>query len=108
MTNVPEQRPDLVDTQPHRSQDRRLHSGCFYGALFAVLVPLFLCGALITVYLVFPPAPLNVVVMGLDSREGEGAATRTDSIILVGVDPTHFRVSLLSIPRDLFIDTPGY
>ena len=46
--------------------------------------------------------------MGLDSREGEGVVARTDSIMVIGVDPGHLRVNLLSIPRDLFLDVPEY
>jgi LCP family protein required for cell wall assembly len=74
----------------------------------AFMLPVFLCGMGFVVYLVFPPAPLDVVVLGLDARPGEGYATRTDSIMIVGLLPSRLRVSMLSIPRDLFIDVPGY
>ncbi|HLV36311.1 MAG TPA: LCP family protein [Spirillospora sp.] len=33
---------------------------------------------------------------------------RADSIILVGIEPRWFRVAMMSIPRDLSIDVPGY
>jgi len=63
---------------------------------------------LFALYAIFPPKSVDIVVMGLDSRDGEGNAVRTDSIILVGVDTYRFRVSMLSIPRDLFITAPNY
>ncbi len=79
------------------------------GKLFlAFIVPLFLCGASLLVYVLFPPAPVNILVMGLDSRPGEGALARTDTLMVVGIRPYQLRVSVLSLPRDLFIDTPGY
>ena len=49
--------------------------------------------------------------MGLDSRdwedEGEGPS-RTDSMILFTVDPTTRTAGMLSLPRDLWVNIPGY
>lgn len=73
-----------------------------------LMLPVFCCGLSFVAYLVVPPPPLDVLVLGLDAREGEGYLTRTDSIILVGIQPAQLRVSMLSVPRDLFIDVPGY
>jgi LCP family protein required for cell wall assembly len=51
----------------------------------------------------------TVLVMGMDRRPGEpGTAFRTDTLILVSIDPNAKRVGLLSIPRDLYVDVPGY
>jgi LCP family protein required for cell wall assembly len=53
---------------------------------------------------------VNVLVMGLDYRDwesGEGAP-RTDTMILASVDPLSKSVSLLSIPRDLWVSIPGF
>lgn len=73
-----------------------------------IFMPVFLCGLTLVFYLVFPPPQTDILVMGLDSREGEGWLARADSIMLVGINPALLRVSLLSIPRDLSVDTPGY
>lgn len=51
---------------------------------------------------------LNVLVMGLDARPGEGNISRTDSLLLFSLDPATNSMSLLSIPRDLYVDIPGY
>ncbi len=84
---------------------------------FGVLVRLFIglpvllmlvCCGLMMVYILFPPAPINVLILGVDARPGQGLVTRTDSIMLAGITPSARRVSLLSIPRDLFISVPGY
>jgi LCP family protein required for cell wall assembly len=51
----------------------------------------------------------TVLVMGMDQRPGEfGTSYRTDTMILISLDPTTNRVGMLSIPRDLFVDVPGY
>lgn len=100
----------LADTQPHRPwrppQSRR---GCaLLAVLVALVLPLFLCGLTLVVYLVVPPPPTNILVLGVDVREPGSFASRADSIMLLGVNPGRLQVSLLSIPRDLFIEAPGY
>lgn len=51
----------------------------------------------------------TLLVMGLDRRPNErGLAYRTDTMMLVSIDPTTQSVGILSIPRDLYVDVPGY
>jgi LCP family protein required for cell wall assembly len=66
------------------------------------------CGFSLLAYVVLPLPARTVLVLGVDAREGEGYLTRADSIMLLGVKPSQLRISLLSIPRDLFINAPGY
>ncbi|MBL8148262.1 MAG: LCP family protein [Anaerolineae bacterium] len=82
----------------------RAQTGCL--ALIAVVLLACGCGSLI--YLIAPPPPLDILVLGLDARQGEGNEARADSLLLVGVNPPGLQVSLLSIPRDLRLDVPGY
>ncbi|MDX2160722.1 MAG: LCP family protein [bacterium] len=52
---------------------------------------------------------LTVLVMGLDRRPGEsGLAYRTDTMMLISLDPAANTLGILSIPRDLYIEVPGY
>ncbi len=53
---------------------------------------------------------VTVLVLGSDSRPAERGNTRprTDSIMLLSLDPTTQHASVLSIPRDLYVDIPGY
>jgi len=44
----------------------------------------------------------------VDARPGEGYLTRSDSIMLMGINPGALSVSLFSIPRDLYLETPNY
>jgi len=49
----------------------------------------------------------TVLVMGLDKRPGEeGSGFRTDSLILISIDPATQSVGMLSIPRDLYVPIP--
>ena len=53
--------------------------------------------------------PFNVLVLGVDERpESEEQGSRTDTIMLVRVDPGTGDVNLLSVPRDLLVEVaPG-
>lgn len=48
-----------------------------------------------------------IALLGLDEAQG-AAVWRTDSIILAFVDRKKGRLSLLSVPRDLWVKVPGY
>src|SRR5205807_2948683 len=49
--------------------------------------------------------PLNILVMGIDQRTHE--LTRSDSMIVLHVDPSSHDVTMLSIPRDLWVSMPS-
>jgi LCP family protein required for cell wall assembly len=68
---------------------------------------LFLAGCIVF-YLVFPPPPTSILILGVDSRGQEGWQARADSIMLAGIRPRFLQVGLLSIPRDLSLNVPGY
>ncbi|HLE13434.1 MAG TPA: LCP family protein, partial [Anaerolineales bacterium] len=53
---------------------------------------------------------VSVLVMGLDYRDwvaGEGAP-RTDTMVLLTMDPLARTAGILSIPRDLWVNIPGF
>jgi len=50
---------------------------------------------------------VNILLLGIDQRPDEIYA-RTDTMILVTVDPENNTAGMLSIPRDLYVDIPGY
>ncbi|MFZ4828822.1 MAG: LCP family protein [Phototrophicaceae bacterium] len=51
----------------------------------------------------------TILLMGLDRRPGEsGLQYRTDTMMLVSLDPQNNSVGILSIPRDLYVSVPGY
>jgi LCP family protein required for cell wall assembly len=49
----------------------------------------------------------NFLVLGMDQRPGE-RGWRTDTIIVVAIDYEAKQVGMLSIPRDLWVNIPGY
>jgi LCP family protein required for cell wall assembly len=53
---------------------------------------------------------ITLLVMGLDYRDWESGAgaPRTDSMMLVTVDPVARTAGMLSIPRDLWVEIPGF
>jgi LCP family protein required for cell wall assembly len=63
------------------------------------------------------PAPIpwdganrvTMLVMGLDYRDWEGdGPSRTDSMMLLTMDPVSRTAGILSIPRDLWVNIPGF
>ncbi len=55
--------------------------------------------------------PQTILVIGSDKRSGEkgkGDPGRSDSLILVRVDPENESISMLSFPRDMYVNIPGY
>jgi LCP family protein required for cell wall assembly len=51
--------------------------------------------------------PLNILLLGTDTRPGV-AASRTDAMVVVHIDPRTNQVGLLSLPRDLWAPIPGH
>jgi len=103
--------PHLYTSLPtpfHHRQRRRQRLGCILGCALLILAPLGCISAFLLGYILFPPAPLDLVILGVDARPGQGYLTRTDSVMVLNITPAEGKVSLLSIPRDVFITVPGY
>jgi len=49
----------------------------------------------------------NILVLGMDQRPGD-YAWRTDTIMVVAIDHDANQVGIISIPRDLWVNIPGY
>jgi LCP family protein required for cell wall assembly len=54
-----------------------------------------------------PGGAMNILLVGTDARPGEDIS-RTDTIVLAHFDPLTNRVGMLSFPRDLLVNVPGY
>ncbi|MFC1961356.1 LCP family protein, partial [Chloroflexota bacterium] len=52
----------------------------------------------------------TILLMGWDRRPGDppDAAYRTDTMMLVSIDPATNSLGVLSVPRDLYVNIPGY
>jgi len=51
---------------------------------------------------------LTVLLLGSDRRPQETSPARTDAIMVLRFDPQQQRIALLSLPRDLMVNIPGY
>lgn len=54
-----------------------------------------------------PPGPRTILVLGTDARDKEEATSRTDTMLLLRVDPETKKATLISIPRDTWVQVPG-
>ena len=60
---------------------------------------------------VHPGEPENILILGSDKRAGEEFEEdpgRSDTTILLRLDPDTNTISVMSIPRDLQVEIPGY
>jgi LCP family protein required for cell wall assembly len=51
---------------------------------------------------------INLLAMGIDQRENEEGPWRTDTMVVLTLDPVSMTGGMLSIPRDLWVPIPGY
>jgi polyisoprenyl-teichoic acid--peptidoglycan teichoic acid transferase len=50
---------------------------------------------------------ITILLMGIDRRPGDPYVSRTDTMMLLSLNPANNTVSVLSIPRDLYVVIPG-
>ena len=50
----------------------------------------------------------TILLIGSDHRWSGGNGARSDTILLVRIEPSRKRIALLSIPRDLYVAIPGH
>jgi LCP family protein required for cell wall assembly len=51
---------------------------------------------------------INVLVLGIDERTSQEGPWRTDTMLVLTVDPATKTAGMLSIPRDLWVSIPGF
>ncbi|MCL2136916.1 MAG: LCP family protein [Coriobacteriia bacterium] len=54
-----------------------------------------------------PLSPFFMLLLGVDS-ESEASIPRSDTIILLHIDPAQKKIAMISIPRDTRVTIPGY
>ncbi len=50
---------------------------------------------------------LNVLLLGIDTREDDPETDNTDTIIVLSIEPNAHTAAMLSIPRDTLVEIPG-
>lgn len=54
------------------------------------------------------PTRVTVLLMGTDHRHGEIGPANTDTMIVLSLDPIRKTAAMISIPRDTFMQIPGF
>lgn len=56
-----------------------------------------------------PGQPTNILMLGSDHRSGDAETDRrSDTLLLVRLDPKRETISMLSFPRDTYVNIPGH
>jgi LCP family protein required for cell wall assembly len=50
---------------------------------------------------------LNVLILGIDSRDADRTTQNTDTMMVVSLDPVNRTAAMLSVPRDIYVNKPG-
>ena len=99
------QRPEVVYRRlpPRSLTARRSNSCCSQAGCLPLVI-------LLVLLLAFLLAPLrtNVLLLGIDYAPGDSNVGRSDTIILTTFIPLKPYVGVLSIPRDLWVNVPGF
>lgn len=101
--------PSPYQRQQRKHKLRSTVTGCCLGVFTVFVLGVFFCIGTLMIYTIVPPDPTNVLILGSDARPSEADAdiARTDSIMVLGVNPPKREVSLFSVPRDVFIQSPN-
>lgn len=91
--------PRFVRARSKRPSCSTMGCGCVGGGMLFFLL-------LLAAYFIFP-TQTRLVLMGIDAREAGSALGRTDTVILMQINPLRPDVHILSIPRDLWVSIPG-
>ncbi|MCA9936578.1 MAG: LCP family protein [Ardenticatenaceae bacterium] len=51
---------------------------------------------------------ISILLLGVDRRCDEEGPTHSDSLMLLTIDPVSLSAAVLSIPRDLWVEIPGF
>src|SRR5215831_1349842 len=54
------------------------------------------------------PTRITILLLGTDHRPGEKDPPRTDTMMVLSIDPIRKTAAMLSIPRDIYLKIPGY
>lgn len=92
----------MDETRPHVQPARRRKPCCL--SLMAIL-GLFICLVMTAPILI--PIRTNILLLGIDRTPQESIVGRSDTMILISVQPTKGEIAMLSIPRDLWVTIPG-
>src|SRR5689334_23934499 len=86
----------------------QLHAGAKGPVVRAVQPELHRAPAHPVVKLPPEPSAQTILLIGSNHRWRSGDGARSDTVMLVRIQPHRHRIALLSIPRDLYVAIPGH
>jgi len=89
-----------------RKREKRRGCGCCLLRLLEVFVLIAAISAVI-IFFYSLLGPTDVLIIGVDERFDSGQPSRSDALIALRADPWQ-GISMLSIPRDLWVVIPGH
>lgn len=95
-----------VHPVPVVARRRRRGPGCFQTGCLGLLLAVLAALLLVLAYFL-APLRTNLLVLGIDRVPDGSAVGRSDTMILISIVPLKPTVSMLSIPRDLWVTVPG-
>jgi LCP family protein required for cell wall assembly len=54
------------------------------------------------------PAPMNLLLLGVDRRPGQSVVARADAVVIVHIPASRDRAFLISVPRDTRVSIPAH
>lgn len=108
-TTPPPPPPAAASSVPARPRRGRGCAGCLGTVALVGLALVVVVGVLGATYWsqIRQRGPVHVLILGIDARPTETPPFRSDTMILAGFAPARRTVSLLSIPRDLWVPIPS-
>jgi len=82
---------------------RRRDLGCL---IFIIFTCILSCSSSFLMFW-FLPGRIDFIAMGIDRAPEGTTVSRTDTLILVSVDPSKSYVGMLAVPRDLWVQIPN-
>ena len=91
---------------PKSRKNKRLTTTKIFGCL-SILILISACLVVFGSLYFLLPVRSNILFLGIDYAEDGGFTGRSDTIILMSLEPFRPYIGMLSIPRDLWVSIPG-
>jgi LCP family protein required for cell wall assembly len=98
----------VLKSAPARSTDRKASRLAAFIVGLGLLALCLMTTVVAPAFLSHGVGRTNILLLGIDRRDGTGWAYRTDTILVVTVDPASRAAGIFSIPRDLQVPIPGH
>ena len=99
--------PAPIQTWVRKPAARQRSRGCSCGCTPFLGGAILGLAFLLAIYFL-APGRTNILLLGIDFTPPENAVGRSDTIVLSTINPLKPYVGMLSVPRDLWVNIPGF